>query len=148
MAADSAAFVIDAATVAKWGFDEAGTPSALRLFDAWVEHRIHLMAPDTLVPELGSVCRRKARAGEVTPAHALAVHEALQRVLPPLVPTEDVAESALLLATRHDRPFAEAVHLALAIRESATYVTADERVLRLLAPTFGCVRHLADLALG
>jgi len=145
VAADSPV-VVDAATVAKWGFNETDSATALRLFDAWAAQTLSLRAPDVLVAELGSICRRKVRAGEVTADHAQQVHQVLHAILPPLVPSEDLADEALLLASRHDRPFAEALHLALAIRDGAIYVTADERMFRLLAPSFSCVQHLEDVA--
>lgn len=140
--------VVDAALVAKWAFPEADRRAARRLYDGWTAGQLDLVAPDLLVPELGALCHQKSARGEVSDGAAIAAHRLLLEVLPRLVPSHQLADGALVLALRHDRPVAETVHLALALREGCPYVTADERVLRALAPVFPCVRHLDDVAAG
>jgi predicted nucleic acid-binding protein len=140
--------VVDAALVAKWVFPEVNSAAARRLYDGWVDGRLDLVAPDLLVPELGGLCHQKRRRREVEDEAAVRAHRLLLQTLPRLVPSRQLADGALVLALRHDRPIAETVHLALALREGCPYVTSDERVLRELAPVFPCVRHLDDVAAG
>jgi len=140
--------VVDAALVAKWVFPEADSAAARRLYDGWADGRLELVAPDLLVPELGALCYQKKTRREVEDGAAVRVHRLLLEILPRLVPSRQLADGALVLALRHERPLAETVHLALALREGCPYVTADERVLRALAPVFPCVRHLDDVAAG
>jgi predicted nucleic acid-binding protein len=142
-----ARYVVDAAVVAKWAFPEGDSAAAAALLTARVRGQLELIAPDLLVAELAAICRRKARAGDVSLDRVGPIYALLLAALPDLVPTGDLGAYALELALRHDRPIAEALHLALALRESCCYVTADDRVLRILAPAFPCVRHLADVAL-
>lgn len=137
---------MDAAVVAKWLFPEEGTRVAVGLFDAWAHGRVELLAPDVLVAELGAICRRKVRAGDLPARHADEMFGLLLGVLPELVPSAELAPLALQLALRHDRAYADALHLVLALREECAYVTADERLFRVLAPAFPCVLYLADLA--
>ena len=138
-------YVVDAALVAKWLFPEQGTPRAVALFDAWVDGRADLVAPDLLVHELGAICRRKVRAGDLTAGQVEAAFRLLVSVLPELVPSAELAPLAIQLAVRHDRAYADALHLALALREECAYVTSDDRLFRALAPAFPCVVHLNDL---
>jgi predicted nucleic acid-binding protein len=140
--------VVDAALVAKWVFPEAGRGAARRLYDGWAAGRLDLVAPDLLVPELGVLCREKSVRHEIGADGAIGAYRMLLGALPRLVPSRQLADGALVLALRHGRPVAETVHLALALREGCPYVTADERVLRALAPVFPCVRHLDDVAAG
>ena len=144
-APDGHRYVVDAAVVAKWLFPEEGTPSALDLFDAWAAGRIELLAPDVLVQELGAICRRKVRAGDLPAAGVDEAFKLLLGALPELTPSGELAPLALQLALRHDRAYADALHLTLALREGCAYVTADERLFRALAPAFPCVRYLPDL---
>jgi predicted nucleic acid-binding protein len=137
---------VDAAVVAKWLFPEEGSGSAIGLFEAWAHGRVELLAPDVLVPELGAICRRKVRAGDLAAKHADEMFGLLLGALPELTPSADLAPLALQLALRHDRAYADALHLVLALREECAYVTAEERLFRALAPAFPCVIHLADLA--
>lgn len=142
----TARYVVDAAVVAKWICPERGGAAARDLYQRWADGAIELVAPDLLVAELGSLLRRKVRAGELGSGDADTIFELLLGALPPLAASRDLAASALVLATCHDRPFADALHLALALREGCPYVTADERLVRVLAPAFPCLRYLEDLS--
>jgi predicted nucleic acid-binding protein len=133
-------YVVDAAVVAKWLFPEEGTGSAIGLFDAWAAGRVELLAPDVLVHELGAICRRKVRAGDLPGKQVDELFGLLLGALPELTPSAELAPLALQLALRHDRAYADALHLVLALRE------ADQRLFRALAPAFPCVLFLADLA--
>ncbi len=66
----------------------------------------------------------------------------------PLVvtPTQDLAAEALDLALAHDISAYDSSYLALAIRESATVITADEKLVRKLAGLGPTVRWLGDLS--
>ena len=138
-------YVVDAAVVAKWLFPEEGSAPAVGLFEAWAAGRAELLAPDVLVQELGAICRRKVRAGDLSAGQMDELFGMLLGALPELTPSLELAPLALRLALRHDRAYADALHLVLALRESCVYVTADERLFRNLAPAFPCVRHLDDI---
>lgn len=144
-APDAHRYVVDAAIVAKWLFPEEGSRAAVELFEAWAAGRVELLAPDMLVHELGALCRRKVRAGDLPAARVDEAFKLLLGALPELTPSGDLAPLALQLALRHDRAFADALHLTLALLEECVYVTADERLFRALAPAFPCVRYLPDL---
>lgn len=138
-------YVVDAALVAKWAFPEPTSEHAIAVLDAQCDGHVELIAPDLLVAELASLCRRKVRAGEIDAAAAGELFTLLLEVAPELVPSSDLAAAALELSLRHDRPFGDGLHLALALREGIPYLVADERLLRVLAHAFACVRYLGDL---
>ena len=94
-----------------------------------------------------SICRRKVRAGDLSSGQVEAAFKLLVTALPELVPSVDLAPLAVQLAVRHDRAYADALHLALALREECPYVTSDDRLFRALAPAFPCVVHLNDVEL-
>src|SRR4051812_35795759 len=103
---DAHRYVVDAAVVAKWLFAEEGARSALGLFNAWAAGRVELLAPDVLVYELGAICRRKVRAGDLPAANVDDAFDLLLGALPELTPSNELAPLALQLALRHDRAFA------------------------------------------
>jgi predicted nucleic acid-binding protein len=140
-------YVVDAAVVAKWVFAERDRAAAQNLLAAWTAGAIDLIAPDNLLAELGAIWRRKVRAGDLTADDASALLALLRLVLPRLVPVAELLDTALSIALRHDRPVADALHLALALRDGCPYLVAEDRLFRALAPSFPCVRHLADLSL-
>lgn len=63
-----------------------------------------------------------------------------------ITPTADLAAEALDLALAHDITVYDATYLALAIRETATLVTADEKLAHRLAGLGSTVRWLGDLS--
>ena len=138
-------YVIDAAVAVKWGFPEPRSEAAVGLLGAGAVGRVTLLAPDLFLAELGALCRRKARAGEATPDEAAERLGMLLAAAPELVSTWELAPLAFELSIRHGRPFAEALHLALALREGCPYLTGDDRAVQTLAASLPIVRHLDDL---
>jgi hypothetical protein len=105
-----------------------------------------LIAPDVLVTELATQCTRRAAMQHLSAEAQSTTQRLLLEVLPRLMPSNELVEPATRLATLRGRPVAETMHLALALQEQATYVTADQWTFRALAPTFPCVRYLDDIA--
>jgi predicted nucleic acid-binding protein len=122
--------VVDASVAAKWFLPEDGVEQARRLLDG--KHA--LLAPDLLWTEVASVAWKYARKGILTRIEAeRLVAQAL--VFPVEThPCEPLLLSdALRLALEHDRTIYDSLYLALAVRESATLVTEDARLVRSLA---------------
>ena len=61
------------------------------------------------------------------------------------IPTDEFVTEALKLALAHDITVYDACYLALALRESAELVTADEKLIHKLAPYDYPIHFLAHL---
>lgn len=118
--------VVDASVAAKWFLPEDGVEQARRLLDG----RHALLAPDLLWVEVASVAWKYARKGVLTriEAERLVEHSLMFPV--ETHPCEPLLPDAVRLALEHDRTVYDSLYLALAIRESATLVTEDAKLVR------------------
>ena len=123
-----ARLVVDASVAIKWVVEEAGSEAAVGLLDGFT-----LSAPDLLMPECANILWKKVRRGELTPEEAALAAELLQRAAVELVPTRPLMPAALALAVRLDHPAYDCAYLALAIDRGHPFVTADERLARIVA---------------
>ncbi len=115
--------VPDASVVAKWALDEDGSDRANALRD---EDR--LIAPSLLAAELGSALWKAVRRRSVSRTDALAALPATLLAFDTLVPMDELHERALEMAMELDHPIYDCFYLALAERDAAQLVTADERM--------------------
>lgn len=122
--------VLDASVAVKWFVPEERRPEAKALLAGGEE----MMAPDLIVAEVGTGLARKARMGEVPAAGAArALSHWLAWVgegVVHLVPTVELLEGAYELSLALDHQLPDCLYLALAKREGAPLVTADERLVK------------------
>jgi len=134
--------VVDASVAVKWFLPEPDAQPAVALLRA--DHR--LIAPDLLWIEVASVLWKVVRRG------ALAADEAERMVSDAAAFPVEIFESSTLLtdtmriATATDRTIYDSLYVALAAREDAVMVTADDRLVNALANTnwADSVQWLAD----
>jgi len=121
--------VVDASVALKWSAPEAGSPEALALFNRGEA----ILAPDLVISEVANALWKKVGRGEMNAAQAKAALAATARGYSALTPASGLAERALDLAMRFKHPAYDCFFLALAEARDATFVTADTRLLALLA---------------
>ncbi len=122
-------WVVDASVALKWVIPEVLSEQADRIRD----HEDDVLAPELLLVEVANALWRKAKAGEISGREA---HTALDLVSASgvdLYPNRPLVSRALALARLLAHPVYDCVYLALAEREGATFVTADQRLLRRLS---------------
>jgi predicted nucleic acid-binding protein len=123
--------VVDTSVVAKWYVQhEPDRSTALAIRDAFVDGRIVLAAPATLLPELANALRYHADFDAARVAEAIESCAALDVTLVPC--GADLLRDAVRLSYQHDVAVYDALFLALADAVGADYVTADERFTRKL----------------
>jgi predicted nucleic acid-binding protein len=120
--------VVDASVAAKWRVVEALSTQALALLDSGNE----LIAPELFWAEVGNILWKKARAGDLTDTEAIKRFDALTGMGLRTVANASVARDAVELAPATGRTVYDAVYVALAMRESCRFVTADERLVLAL----------------
>lgn len=113
--------VVDASVAVKWVVEEPGRSEAMRVFDMGKR----LIAPDLVFAEVANVLRKKTRRQEITPHHAKDAMIALRDVPMEVVPSLELASSALGLALDLDHSAYDCFYLACSL-QIGPLVTADE----------------------
>jgi predicted nucleic acid-binding protein len=119
-------WVVDASIAVKWVIPEVLSEQADRIRDSDDD----VLAPDLLLVEVANALWRKTVAREITPREADTALGLVRRSGVDLHPTEPLLSRAMDLARRLNHPIYDCVYLALAERERARFVTADQRLLR------------------
>jgi predicted nucleic acid-binding protein len=87
-----------------------------------------LMVPDLLFAECANVLRKRVLRGEKTSEQALADLADLRKLALDSVPTEELVEDALMLATAYSVSAYDACYVALSDRTQLPLVTGDKRL--------------------
>jgi predicted nucleic acid-binding protein len=122
-------WVVDASVALKWVIPEVLSDEADRVRDGEDD----VAAPDLLLAEVANALWKKTVAREITFREADAAFELIRRSGIDLHVTAPLLPRAMELARRLDHPVYDCVYLALAEREHAALVTADQRLFRRLS---------------
>lgn len=125
------ALIVDASVAIKWFVDEPGSGVARQLW----RDQPDLLAPDLMVLEVCNAAWRKVRLGQASRAQAEQIAERLRQGIVDLRPTAPLAPRATEIALTVDHPVYDCFYLALAEREGAELVTADQRLNERLRRT-------------
>jgi predicted nucleic acid-binding protein len=119
--------IVDASVAVKWIADEPGSSVARTLGDRADD----LIAPELVIVEVGNALWKKCRQGILGRPQAAAGLLQLPRLFGHL--HSDLTLSARALEIAHDaqHPIYDCFYIALAERESAPLITADERQLAI-----------------
>ena len=120
--------VVDASVAGRCYFPEEGSEDALALFEAG-----GLVAPDFLAAEFMVACSRRAREGSVSREYAAWAMAHMPRQIERFFPDRPLLGPAFDISLSVGHPPYDCVYLALAAREEAALVTADEEFLRKVA---------------
>ncbi len=135
--------VIDASVLAKLFFDEPHSDAAewcLRRYD-------DLLAPDLVWVETAAVIWKRQRRGDISPEDAGAIVAQVLQLPLNIHGGSGLVPDALDLAVRFDRTVYDCLYLALAIKQRARFVTADQRFVNAVSgtPASSHVMWLGDL---
>lgn len=120
--------VIDASIAVKWVVEEEGTPLALGL-----RQRYRFCAPDLLTVECANILWKKTQRGELRSEEAQLAARLLERSDIELFAMRGLMAKATDLAMTLGHPAYDCMYLCLAISQNCRFVTADERLIRLLS---------------
>ena len=142
--------IIDASVGIKTRVAEPLSDRAAAILQS-LERGTTLGVPDLFFVECANVLWKYVRRLGYSAQKARSDLEQLLNLPLAVTPTADLALEALDLALAHDITVYDASYLALAIGESATLVTADEKLARKLTglgPTVRWLGEISDPALG
>ncbi len=121
--------VVDASIVCKWLVEEEGSAGAAKILGLGET----LVAPDFVTVEVCDVLWKKQRSGEISTDHAEAAMASVSDFFDELLPCQAFSRQALDMAIDLDHPVAGCFYLAVAEKYDCSYVTADSRLLDVLA---------------
>ena len=122
-------WVVDASVAVKWVVPEILSEQSDRLLGGGEQ----LIAPDLLLAEAANALWKKIRRRELSAAEANRALDVISASGIVLYAAQPLLARALVMAQRLEHPVYDCVYVALAERERATLVTADERLLARLA---------------
>ena len=137
--------VLDSSVALTWVLRETDSDKARQLRAEYQQQIHELLAPDVFPIEVAHALARSERRGIITPAEGpmfLADILASQPNLHPYVP---LLWRAYAIASQARIGVYDCLYVALAEREGCKLVTADDRLVRTLQPTFPFITSLATL---
>lgn len=120
--------VIDASVAIKWVVEENDTLAALAL-----RGKYRLVAPDLFVADVANILGKKTERGNLTRDEAMIAGRLIQRSGVELLPMQNLMEEATSLAIELRHPAYDCIYLALSRQRGWQFVTADERLFRVIA---------------
>jgi predicted nucleic acid-binding protein len=136
-------YVLDASVALKWELPEPDSDKANRLRDDFRNQVHELIAPDSFVLEVAHGLAKAERQGRIPDAEVLWLDA--MTTCPDLHPFQPLMLHAVEIARQARISVYDCLYIALAEREKCQLVTADDRLVRSLQPTFPFIISLDSL---
>jgi predicted nucleic acid-binding protein len=140
-------YVVDCSVAVKWFVRESLSDRADSALDQFMAGDIALVAPESIVAELGHALRKCVLSTDprrkISPEESHAFVDEFLVIGIETVPIAPLASQAMRLTTQFGVTFFDALYIALALRDDLTVLTADAPMTRAFAPLDRTL-HLAD----
>jgi predicted nucleic acid-binding protein len=138
-------YVLDSNVALKVVLPEVDSSRAIRLLAEHASGLHELIAPTFFTSEVANALVSAERQGRLSPGESMLRLQDVLLNAPQFVATDSllVRAMAMALATRH--AVYDCLYVALAERESCDLVTADDKLVKALRPTFPFITLLAAL---
>ncbi len=138
-------YVLDSNIALKWVLPEADSDKA-RILRVEFQNQIHeLLAPDVFPVEIAHGLAKAERRGIIPVGDADRLLANVLATPPRFLPYLLLLKRALEIASRARVGVYDCLYVAHAEREVCKLLTADDRLVRALQPTFPFITALADL---
>jgi len=137
--------VLDSSVAIKWVLPEPGTPQAVRRRNEFRRGLHDLRAPDIFSVEVAHALTRAERRGVLQPPLSIRRLSAVLRFPPRFHPYLPLLPRATAISSTTRHGVYDCFYVALAEREGIPLVTADQRLLNNLGPSFPFLVDLASL---
>lgn len=128
--------VVDSSVAIKWFVAEVHSAEAQRLLNDYQAGTIGFAAPDLLACEIGSIVWKKCQFQGLAAGDALLILNGFRALTFAVTSTFDLLDDAFRLATAHQRTVYDMTYVALSLRKSCDFVTADQKLFNALSPFF------------
>jgi predicted nucleic acid-binding protein len=126
--------IVDASVAIKWYLQEIGSDEAHALRGTVDD----FLAPELVIAEVGNAIWKRRVRGQIEVDEALLVIDRVPRMFSWLSSLRELSDAAMRISATLPHPIYDCFYLALAEREKAPVVTADQRLL-LAAKKLGTV---------
>jgi predicted nucleic acid-binding protein len=137
-------YVLDSSVAFKWVVVEALTDKARRLRDEFRRGFHELIAPDKFPIEVAHSLTRAERQGRITPPEASILLTDVLLTCPQLHPHLPLLTQAVTVSSRARIGVYDCLYVALAHREGCQFLTADDRLIRALQPSYPFITALSS----
>ncbi len=127
--------VMDASVLIKFYVPEILSDRAERLLAKVEKKDIDLLAPDLIYPEAGNILWKKQRLKELTRSEVEEITDAILSLPLKIESSQSLLPLALDIAVAYGITFYDAVYVSLAKVYEATLITADRKLVDVLAKT-------------
>lgn len=137
--------VLDSCVGIKWLLPEVDSDKPLRVREDF-RHQVHeLLAPDVFPVEVAHALTRAERQGRLSSASGKVLLKDMLGYLPDLHPYLPLLPRAYDLSSQFRIGVYDCLYIALAEQEGCGLLTADERLVRTLGPSFSFITSLTPL---
>jgi predicted nucleic acid-binding protein len=138
-------YVLDSSVALKWVLAEADSARAIRLRDEYVKGVHDLLAPDLFTPEIGNALVVAERGRRIKPGEAAVFLKNILGAAPVFYPSAASLIRAMEMALTTKHAVYDCLYVALAEREGCEFVTADDKLMKALRPSFPFITSLASV---
>ena len=138
-------YVLDASVALKRVLKEQDTAKADQVHDEFRRKLHELLAPDTFPVEVAHALAKAERRGIIPQGDADKLLTEVLSPPPQLHSYLPLLRRALDIASQARIGVYDCLYVALAERESCELLTADDRLVRSLQPTYAFIKSLASL---
>jgi predicted nucleic acid-binding protein len=136
--------VVDSSVAIKWFLPEAYSAEASRILEQYKAGALTMIAPDLINAEFGNIVWKKHLYQGVSATDAQSVINEFRKLGLVITPTANLLDEAYRLAVTHKRTVYDCLYLALSLRESCQFVTADEKLTNAVRASISNIVLLAD----
>jgi predicted nucleic acid-binding protein len=138
-------YVLDASVAVKCVLPEKDSPKAVRLLNDYRKAVHELIAPDTFPVEIAHALTRAERQKIIQPPQGAKRFASLMRARPMLHPYLPLLPGAFAMSSRMRVGVYDCLYVVLAERENCELVTADDKLIKVMAKDYPFVVSLASV---
>jgi predicted nucleic acid-binding protein len=138
-------YVLDSSVALKWVIAEADSGRAVRLRDEYRAGIHELLAPDLFTPEVANALVAAERQARIKKGESALLLCDIAVTAPVFLATGPLLLRGMEIALATRQAVYDCVYVALAERDGCELVTADDRLVRSLQPSFPFVVSLVSL---
>lgn len=137
-------YVLDSNVALKWVLAEPDSPRAKQLRAGFLNASHDLLSPDVFQVEIAHALTRAERQGRIAVSQAGILWADVMSTPPRLEASGPLLPRAIQISSAARVGIYDCLYIALAERESCELVTADDKLVRNLQPSFSFIKHLSS----
>lgn len=138
-------YVVDSSVAVKVVLIEADSDKAQALFDQFAAGVHVLHSPDVFSVEVAHALTKAERQNRISVGEALALWSQVMATAPHFTPHRPLLPRAIEIASIHRIGVYDCLYVAFAEKLGFDFITADDRLVKNLRPTFPFIVPLSSL---